>query len=112
MIRNLISLAIFVAALTLSACGNGSEFVGKWQNVNKKTDAIEIVRNGSDFLVLRKSENLMTGKMETSKIPLQYKDNTLKLDMGFLSATLSYIKATDSLAMASVMGAEEYKRAK
>lgn len=112
MINKIVSIAMLAVTLTLTACGNGSEFVGKWQNVNKKTDAIEIVKNGSDFLVVRNSENLMTGKMETSKIPLQYKDKTLKLDMGFLSATLSYVKASDSLAMASMMGTEEYRRVK
>lgn len=112
MINRIASFTMLVAALTLTACSNGSEFVGKWQNVSKKTDAIEIVKNGSDFLVLRDSQNFFTGKTETSKIPLQFKDNTLKLDMGFLSATLSYVKATDSLAMASAIGVEEYKRVK
>ena len=105
-----ISFTILMALLFLTACSNGSEFVGKWQNVSKKADAIKIVKNGSDFLVLRDSENFFTGKTETSKIPLQFKDNTLKVDMGFLSATLSYVKSTDSLAMASAMGIEEYKR--
>ena len=112
MINRIASFTMLVAALTLTACSNGSEFAGKWQNVSKKTDAIKIVKNGSDFLVFRDSQNFFTGKKETSKIPLQFKDNTLKLDMGFLSATLSYVKSTDSLAMASAMGIEEYKRVK
>lgn len=110
MIKKTMSITLFITLFLLAACSNGSEFVGKWQNVKKKSDAIEIVRNGSDFLLLKTSPSLMTGKLETGKIPLQYKDNSLKLDAGFMSATLSHVKSTDTLSLVSIMGTEEYKR--
>ncbi|MDO9392972.1 MAG: hypothetical protein Q7T42_03230 [Methylotenera sp.] len=110
MIKKTMSIIVFTTLFLLAGCGNGSEFLGKWQNVKKKSDAIEIVRNGSDFLLLKNSRDLMTGKLETGKIPLQYKDNSLKLDAGFMGATLSHMKSNDALYLVSIMGTEEYKR--
>lgn len=111
MTKRFVSLILLLTLSFLSACSNGSEYVGKWQNLEKKADVIEIVRNGTDFLVLKTSPDLFTGRMKTSRIPLQYQNNTLKLDAGFMSATISYIEKTDTLSFVSVMGTEEYKRA-
>lgn len=112
MIKKFMNFILFLTLLTLAACSNGSEFVGKWQNVKKKADVIEIVRNGSDFLVIKSSKDLLTGQMETSKIPLKFVDNTLKLEAGLFSATLSYIKSTDTLSNTSFVGIDEYRRIK
>ena len=112
MIKKLMNLTLFITLFMLAGCSSGSEFIGKWQNVKKKSDVIEIVRNGSDFLVIKSSKDLLTGQMETSKIPLKFIDNTLKLEAGLFSATLNYIKATDTLSNTSFMGIDEYKRIK
>ena len=58
---------VFIMALTLVwvGCGkSGSEYLGKWKNVQNKNDQFEIVRNGDNFLLTKTTAGVF-GKPQT-----------------------------------------------
>lgn len=113
--NKLLRLILIPLSLTLASCSSnaGSEFLGKWQNINVNNDKLEIVKNGDDFLVMRTSLSLMTFKNATEKLPMQLEDRVLKLDAGIMSAAITYIETTDTLSAAGLQSrVQEYKRVK
>lgn len=106
------SLYLSTAPSPAFQAATGSEFLGKWQNVKKKWDAVEIVKIGDDFAMLSKDKDFFTGKMVTTKIPFQLKDDTLVLEAGVMSARMTHEQATDTLSRKTAFSIEEYKRVK
>src|SRR5437667_6963743 len=91
-----ITIGIFMALL-LSGCAKpGAEYLGKWVNKKSPKDQFEITRNGDNFLV-RKTRQGIFGKEQTTTIPATLKDGILQSQAGPLTATLTYVKATDTL---------------
>lgn len=113
--NKLISVILITLSLTLASCTSnaGSDFLGKWQNIKVKNDQLEIVKNGEDSLVMRTSLSLMTMTTQTEKLPMQLKNRVLKMDAGILSASISYIEATDTLSATGFRSmTQEYRRIK
>ena len=85
--------------------------MGKWRNIKHPRDQFEIVRNGDNFLVSKTIQGF--GKERTTTIPATLKDGILQSQGGLFTATLTYVKATDRLTTAGLMGGNvEYERAK
>lgn len=106
-------LSIFLCLLA-SGCGKagGSEYLGKWQNVNNKKDQFEISRNGDNFLIT-KTEAGFFGKPQTTTVSAVLKDGLLEAKGGFLTVTITYVKATDRLTAPGMLGGSaEYERVK
>lgn len=62
--------------------------------------------------MLSKDKDFFTGKMVTTKIPFQLKDDTLVLEAGVMSARMTHEQATDTLSRKTAFSIEEYKRVK
>jgi hypothetical protein len=97
----------------LLSCGKpGAEYIGKWQNVKNAHDQFEITRNGDNFLVRRTTQGFF-GKDQTTTVPGVLKDGILQLQGGLFTAPLTYVKDTDRLTNAALMGGNvEYERIK
>ena len=58
---------LFVIASLMSGCSGsdeGAEYVGKWTNVKKPTEIIEISRNGKNFLVKLNDKTTTPGRLK------------------------------------------------
>ncbi len=106
-------IVIMMLIVLCIACGkSGSEYLGKWRNVKNKNDQVEIVRNGDNFL-LNKTTPGIFGKAQTTTVPCVLKDGILESKGGFVTATLTYVKATDRLTTPGMLGGTvEYERVK
>lgn len=77
----------------LSSCSKeGSQFIGKWQNVARASDKLEIVQNGKNFLVV----------IQGKQTPATYTNGNLEIrtnQMGLATITISYIEKDDKLVI-------------
>ena len=90
----------------------GNEYLGKWRNVKNKSDQFDIVRNGDNFLVT-KTTHILAGKPSSTTLSCVLKDGILQSTGGFVTATLTYVKATDRLTTPGMFGGNvEYERVK
>ena len=91
------AVLIVVVMSFFIGCGKpGDEYVGKWQNTRNASDQIEIIRNGSNFLV-KKTSRGFAGKEHTTTVPATVKDGILQSQSGPITASLTYIKSTGKL---------------
>ena|SRR5882672_8394416 len=108
----MLPILVAVAALLLSCSKSGGEYIGKWRNIENSHDQFEITRNGDNFLV-RKTAQGFFGKEQTTTIPATLKDGILQAQGGMFNASLTYVKATDRLTTAGLLGGNvEYERLK
>jgi hypothetical protein len=108
------ALILFVAVTLLwVGCGKpGTDYLGKWQNLKNKNDQFEIVRNGDNFLLTKTTQGF-SGKPQTTTVSCVLKDGILESKGGFMTATLTYVKATDRLTTPGMFGGSvEYERMK
>jgi hypothetical protein len=113
-LRRLRALTFFAAVtLVWAGCGKArNEYLGKWQNLKNKSDQFEIVRNGDNFLLTKTTQSFF-GKPQTTTVPCVLKDGIMESKGGFVTATLTYIKATDRLTTPGMLGGSvEYERVK
>ncbi|ADG20889.1 DUF3876 domain-containing protein [Paraburkholderia atlantica] len=113
MVRGIIfSLAVGVVAI-LGGCGkkDGDQFVGKWENQNRK-ETVEITRNGDGYLIVDTHPDHLFGGTKTDKIPAIYQNGVLQVATGFGSANVGYDKAHDTLLMPTMGGSAELTRIK
>jgi hypothetical protein len=113
-LRQLRTLILMLAVTLLGvSCGkSGNEYLGKWQNINNKNDKFEIVRNGDNFLLTKTSAGFF-GKPQTTTVSCVLKDGILESKGGLVTATLTYVKATDRLTTPAMLGGSvEYERVK
>jgi hypothetical protein len=102
-------------ALILSACGQkGNDFVGTWQSTKFPSRSAQIERNGDGFLLkVTEPSFFKASEVETKVLPAVYKDGTLQVQGGFGTASVGYVKATDTLLMPTAGGSSlEYHRTK
>jgi hypothetical protein len=92
-----------ISVVLLSGCrSTGSEFVGKWVNIQNPNDCFQVSRNGDEFLIVTRD----------SKVGAVYKDGTLEVKGAILSASLTYVKQTDTVLGPGFYGEIEYRRQK
>jgi len=105
-----ILIGVLATAALLAGCnsGGGSEYVGKWVNVNADNRTLQIERNGEGFMLRDTAPSFITGKIETKNIPATIKDGALHVQMGggAGSVTIAIDKSTGHLTN----GRAEYKR--
>lgn len=109
------TLAFASVALVLSACGQkGNDFVGTWQSTKFPSRSAQIERNGDGFLLkVTEPSFFKVSELETKVLPAVYKDGTLQVQGGFGTASVGYVKATDTLLMPTAGGSSlEYHRTK
>jgi hypothetical protein len=103
---------VFIMLLWVGCAKSGSEYLGKWKNVKNKNDQFEIARNGDNFLLTKTTVGIF-GKPQTSTVTCVLKDGILESKGGFVTATLTHVKATDRLTTPGMMGGTvEYERVK
>ncbi|MCD5327909.1 hypothetical protein ACFFU8_09255 [Chromobacterium piscinae] len=109
-------ILVMSVALLLAACGGGqgSEYLGKWQNSKNAKSSLEIVRNGDSFLVNEtKPDFFSKGELKTSKFPAVLKDGVLQIQAGMGAVNIGHVKETDTLTVPGGMGGTiEYARIK
>lgn len=93
---------IFIGLLTtllLIACKDegGAEYLGKWVNVDSDKRTMEIVRNGSSYIVRNTEPSMSSGKFKTTNIPATLKDGTMQLNGGFGTVVLAVDRSTGRL---------------
>ena len=81
------------------SASNGSEFIGKWQNIQNSNDTMEFIKNGKLFLLVTKNFRV--------SVTLQ-PDGTLILTGPKKSLVFSYVKKSDTI----IIRGNEYKRLK
>ena len=93
--------AIFFSSVVLTGCSSrGSEFLGTWVNTRNANDALQIVPNGDQYLLVFKD----------SKVGASYEKGTLEIK-GILGSTeLTYDRKTDTILAPGFFGQIEYKR--
>jgi hypothetical protein len=111
--RKMSCIPIILVGLLLSCSKPGAEYIGKWQNIKDPHDRFEITSNGDNLLV-RQTKKDFFGKEHTSTVPATVHDGLLKIGEGSLfGGTLTYVKATDRITTAAMLGSDvEYERAK
>jgi hypothetical protein len=105
---------ILLATLLVVGCNSpGSKYLGKWENIKNSHDQIEIVSNGDNFLIKQASSGFLNNKPETTTVTAVLKDGVLQIQGGFLTTSLTYVKATDTLITPGMLGGNvEYRRRK
>lgn len=100
--------AMAMALALLTGCGSesGSEYIGKWVDVERDVRTLEIERNGGSFLIRNTEPSFFSGKVETKNIPATLKDGVLQLSLGFGTISLAIDKSSGNLTD----GQTEYKR--
>lgn len=102
-------IAILMLAVVLSACGNnGGEFEGKWVETNDGTSLMSIERNNNEFLVTISDSTEPADAF--TPIPATLKDGKLFLERS--GATVTYVKATKTAVVSSMLAGAEFKRVK
>lgn len=96
------SFTLLSAALLSGCRSTGSEFTGKWVNTKNPSDCFQISRNGDEYLIVGQG----------GKLGAVYKDGTLEIKGGILSADLTYVEKTDTLLGPGFFGEVEYRRQK
>jgi hypothetical protein len=105
-------ILMVLVALLLSCGKPGGEYIGKWRNIKNSHDQFEITRNGDNFLVRRTTQGFF-GKEQTTTTPATLKNGILQSQAGPFTATMTYVKETDRLTTAAMLGGNvEYERAK
>jgi predicted small lipoprotein YifL len=105
-------LVLFVAVL-LAACGQkGSEYLGKWENVQDSHFTIEIERNGDNYLAkMTAPQHGPQSHVQTVEVPATLKDGQLEFKGIFDAMNISHKKATDTLLIPG-LSKDEFRRAK
>ena len=99
----LVALVLLVATVgTGCGGGQGSNFLGKWENIKNPRDTMEIVRNGDQFLIIEGS----------NRVGAVLKDGSLEVAGMMGAIRLTHIKSSDTLTAPGFMGTKEYKRKK
>lgn len=99
--------SVFVVAALLVGCGDSgseSKYIGKWVNVIRDKDILNIESNGDSLIIRYANENPFNG-METGNKPAKLKDGMLQ-PTGGMEAAYTIDKATGNLTN----GFAEYKR--
>ena len=92
-------VVLFCVIVLACSASNGSEFIGKWQNIQSSNDTMEFIKNGKSFLLVTK----------TRKLPVTLQpDGTLVLTGPRGSAVFSHVKKSDTI----IVRGQEYKRLK
>jgi hypothetical protein len=90
-------IVLFCLIVLACSASNGSEYIGKWQNIQNSIDTFEFIKNGKSFLVITKSR----------KVPVTLQpDGTLVLAGRNESVVFSYVKKSDTI----IIRGQEYKR--
>lgn len=89
----------FSPSISLPMRSPGAEYLGKWDNTQDSTVKMEITRNGDQFLIA------LAGEAAT---PAIYKDGSLVI-LGS-NATVTHVKATDTVTVVSFFGTLEFRR--
>ena len=104
-VRKAVGSVLLVTVLMIGCTKAGSEFVGKWVNSNNPVDTLNITRNGDQFQIVGANQQTMDATYA--------KDGTLQ--MGGMPAgmdmSLTYVKSSDTLQTAGILGPTVYKRA-
>ena len=90
-------VVLFCVMVMACSTSNGSEFIGKWQNIQNSNDTMEFIKNGKSFLLVTKTRKL--------SVTLQ-PDGTLILIGPGGSAVFSHVKQSDTIIIRGL----EYKR--
>ena len=92
-------VVLFCVMVLACSASNGSEFIGKWQNIQNSNDTFEFIKNGKSFLLVTKSR----------KVPVTLQpDGTLVLTGRNESVVFSHVKKSDTI----IIRGQEYKRLK
>jgi len=95
-------LFILVISIMIISCSSkGSNYIGKWQNVTKHSDIIEITKNGDNYLVKDRRDQataILTDAGLEIKAPL----------VGTI--VITYIENKDCILVPGLEGNQEYKR--
>lgn len=106
-------LATLILAVMLTGCSNkGGEFEGRWLDTGRGTSMLHIQRNDNDYLIRISNPKSRRDTSPGAPVPAVLKDGKLVMEKSMGAPTLTYVKANDSLVFASVLGSEEYRRAK
>jgi hypothetical protein len=90
-------VVLFCMIVLACSASNGSEFIGKWQNIQNSNDTMEFIKNGKSFLLVTKIH----------KVPVTLQpDGTLVLIGLGGSAVFTYVKKSDTI----IIKGQEYKR--
>ena len=90
-------VVLFCVMVMACSTSNGSEFIGKWQNIQNSNDTMEFIKNGKSFLLVTQHR----------KVPITLKpDGTLVLTGRNESIVFSYVKKSDTI----IIRGQEYKR--
>ena len=98
---------LFLVLIMLVGCSKpGSQFEGKWVNVTKKDDKLEIKRNGDGFILITSFFNGFTGKTESHEVPATLTNDTIKVS-GFLG-TVDFV--VDKSSGMLINSSDKYKK--
>ena len=92
-------VVLFCVIVLACSASNGSEFIGKWQNIQNSNDTMEFIKNGKSFLLVTQNHKVF--------LTLQ-PDGTLLLTGPGGSAVFSHVKKSDTI----IINGQEYKRLK
>lgn len=103
LLRKAVQSTLLLTVLMVGCTKAGSEFVGKWVNANNPMDTLNITRNGDQFQI--------TGANQQTMDATYAKDGTLQMGgIPGMDLSLTYVKGSDTLQTAGVLGPTVYKR--
>jgi hypothetical protein len=114
--RNVVRSALALAAATaliLGGCAKngGDEFIGTWQEKERKATTMQIERNGDGFLMKTTSTN-RRGQQNTGSVPATLKDGILTYPNGPVTGTVTYVKSDNELLVSTFAGNFTFTRLK
>jgi hypothetical protein len=90
-------VVLFCVIVLACSASNGSEFIGKWQNIQNSNDTMEFIKNGKSFLLVTPNH----------KVPVTLQpDGTLVITGRKGSVVFSHVKKSDTI----IIRGQEYKR--
>lgn len=105
-----IALCVLASLAVLSGCSKGgSEFEGKWVDIEHDRVSVEIVRNdGNNFIYRETAPVPFSGKVTTVDVPATVKDGALKMQAALGTVVFVIDKSNGQM----IGGGSKFKRAK
>lgn len=110
--RGALALAT-VTALMLGGCGKkgGDEFIGTWQEKERKATTMQIERNGDGYIMKTTTTN-RRGVQSSGSVPATLKDGILTYPNGPVTGTVTYVKSDNELLVSTFAGNFTFTRLK